>query len=61
MDNIDGFSIADCIKPPGLPVDTVKIYAKQLVQVINYLHGKSVVHRDLNVSKDRFSCSSVLI
>ena len=49
MDHIDGSSLADFIKPPGLQIDIVKEYAKQLVSVLNYLHGKSIVHRDLQV------------
>ena len=49
MDDINGYSLTECIHPPGLSIEIVKDFAKQLVNVLNHLHNKSVVHRDLQV------------
>ncbi len=49
MDYLEGSSLADSISQPGMPIDVLKDYTKQLVHVLNYLHSKSIVHRDLQV------------
>lgn len=37
------------LRPGGLPVECIREYAFQLLDVLWYLHGKSVVHKNLKV------------
>lgn len=37
--------------PSGLGVEIVRDYTQQLLEVLTYLHGKSIVHKDIRVSR----------
>ena len=50
IDGINGPSLSTYLQDGGLPVVQIQHIGKQLVDTLLYLHGKSVVHRDLNVS-----------
>jgi formylglycine-generating enzyme required for sulfatase activity/tRNA A-37 threonylcarbamoyl transferase component Bud32 len=47
MDLINGQSLDKLIGPQGLPEKTVRLYADQLLDVLDYLHGQGVLHRDI--------------
>lgn len=44
-----GGNLEGQLKPNGIPVDVLKLYTAQILEALRYLHGKSVVHKDLKV------------
>lgn len=47
MDLIEGQSLEHLIGSTGLPEAEVLKYARQLLDVLDYIHGKGVLHRDI--------------
>jgi serine/threonine-protein kinase len=47
MDYIEGQSLLRTIGTQGLPEATVRNYANQLLEVLEYIHGMGVLHRDI--------------
>ena len=60
MDHIGAASLESLLCPEGLHLAMVQDIAKQLVDVLGYLHQKSVVHRDLKVLHFKI-CKSIFI
>lgn len=46
---IAGGSLDKELRPGGIPLEILKDYAQQLLEVLAYLHGKSIVHKDIKV------------
>jgi hypothetical protein len=44
------------LRPGGMPVECIRVYTYQILDVLWFLHGKSVVHKNLKV----FHCFSSL-
>ena len=50
MEYVGGGDMSMFLRPGGIPVAQVKKYIQQLLESLWYLHGKSVVHKDLKVN-----------
>ncbi|XP_031551320.1 eIF-2-alpha kinase GCN2-like [Actinia tenebrosa] len=47
---VGGGNLEMQLRPGGIPVDCIREYTFQLLDVLWYLHGKSVVHKNLKLS-----------
>jgi len=55
MDLIEGQSLDGLIGPSGLPEQIVLNYADQLLGVLEYIHARGVLHRDIKTSQHHCS------
>ena len=55
MDFIDGGELLDLILEQPLPENIAKIYLKQILDGLNYLHNHGVAHRDMSLENVLFS------
>ena len=50
MDPILGVPLSSLLQEDGLSVTSIQSICKQIVEILLFLHNKSVVHKDLCVS-----------
>ena len=51
MEFAGGGNMSMFLRPGGMPVAQLREYTQQLLESLWYLHGKSVVHKDLKVGE----------
>jgi serine/threonine protein kinase len=47
---VGGGSLLNELRAGGLAIEIVQGYSQQLLEVLEYLHGKSIVHKDIKVT-----------
>ena len=56
VEYVGGGDLGLHLRSGGLPLAQLREYTQQLVEALCYLHGKSVVHKDLRVSVMQMYC-----